>query len=594
MPLLAMDVFAFAAHLIERGGLYHRVIIEKTGRTVGPPWTNGNNLIIREEEIKIWSVLGRAWGGLSDESAYTPAPDPESMSAAYQKISETHWQPLMNCASEFKWKKFQTWGKHAFALLVISDEASRDLGYQLDKEKASRPLEEIMEEAWFAARRTTRVDDDFEWHERATTALTNFAAVASPYIVRVMPKSRTPAVGNTMRTLSHNLALVPPISGVDLNWHRDLRAWQENRDPLNLLLVPFPYRISALCFEPHVGHARNDDQKDHWSCMFDLNQRWLIQSGERTNEASSEDRTASQNLIVQFILALIARSKRDVEKIHGLLLPELALDWPTYNLLVRTLITEANGNESLSTQKILDFIVCGSSTDWGEDKGNFVLVTTFYKNDAGKLAATTHSQSKHHRWRLTGSQISDYGLSAALDPHAVWWEGIEIRRREVGLTMFRSGSVFSAMICEDLARSEPCHEPLKSVGPNLVFALLLDGPQLPYRWSARYATSLADDPGSSVLTLTSLGLIERINSAGTYKECRNIALWKDDTGRTVEISCPKDSEAILLTLGGDAATEQTVDGRPSSDATSWRYQGHQPVRLSIADQQKYDWIFWGR
>ena len=73
------------------------------------------------------------------------------------------------------------------------------------------------------------------------------------------------------------------------------------------------------------------------------------------------------------------------------------------------------------------------------------------------------------------------------------------------MTTFRRKSIFSALICEDLARSEPCHSAVRSVGPNLVFVLLMDGPQIASRWSARYATSLADDPGSAVLTLTSRG-----------------------------------------------------------------------------------------
>jgi hypothetical protein len=43
----------------------------------------------------------------------------------------------------------------------------------------------------------------------------------------------------------------------------------------------------------------------------------------------------------------------------------------------------------------------------------------------------------------------------------------------------------------------------------LLIALLMDGPQLKSRWSGRYAGVLAEDPGSSVLTLTSLGMALR-------------------------------------------------------------------------------------
>lgn len=81
--------------------------------------------------------------------------------------------------------------------------------------------------------------------------------------------------------------------------------------------------MSALCFEPLAGHARNDVQQDHWSCMFEVHQRWLIDGGKRPSDASAADREKSQEKIVNFILSLIEQSQQDVGKIHGLLLPEL-------------------------------------------------------------------------------------------------------------------------------------------------------------------------------------------------------------------------------------------------------------------------------
>jgi hypothetical protein len=65
------------------------------------------------------------------------------------------------------------------------------------------------------------------------------------------------------------------------------------------------------------------------------------------------------------------------------------------------------------------------------------------------------------------------------------------------------------LICEDLARQDPAAELVRAVGPNLLVALLMDGPQLANRWPARYAAVLAEDPGTSILTLTSLGMVER-------------------------------------------------------------------------------------
>jgi hypothetical protein len=53
--------------------------------------------------------------------------------------------------------------------------------------------------------------------------------------------------------------------------------------------------------------------------------------------------------------------------------------------------------------------------------------------------------------------------------------------------------------CEDLASLDEWAELVRSAGPSLVVALLLDGPQLAARWPCRYSSVLVDDPGSAVL-----------------------------------------------------------------------------------------------
>src|SRR5262249_42368897 len=95
-----------------------------------------------------------------------------------------------------------------------------------------------------------------------------------------------------------------------------------------------------------------------------------------------------------------------------------------------------------------------------------------------------------------------------------------------------------------------------------VIALLMDGPQLAARWPARYATVLADDPGSSVLTLTSLGMA-RLCRPRDREESRSIALWKDARGSgPVEIVLPKDADAVVISLVPETAVEWAADGRP--------------------------------
>ncbi|HEX5887886.1 MAG TPA: hypothetical protein VFY61_04250, partial [Pyrinomonadaceae bacterium] len=125
-------------------------------------------------------------------------------------------------------------------------------------------------------------------------------------------------------------------------------------------------------------------------------------------------------------------------------------------------------------------------------------------------------------------------------------------------------------ICEDLARQDPIAELVRAVGPNLVIALLMDGPQLPSRWPARYATVLADDPGSSVLTLTSIGMAELSRPPSVATGSRAIALWKDaKTGQAITIDLPKDKQGAVLSLSRVFVKEYAADGRDDGGATGY-------------------------
>lgn len=124
-----------------------------------------------------------------------------------------------------------------------------------------------------------------------------------------------------------------------------------------------------------------------------------------------------------------------------------------------------------------------------------------------------YKQYKHHRRQLDKSQIERYGLSGVLEANRIWWESIKIPKRRVSFLNVGDRMTISHLICEDLARQDPIAELVRHVGPTLVVTILTDGPQLKNRWSARYATVLADDPGCSVITLTSIGMVKRHSSA---------------------------------------------------------------------------------
>lgn len=76
-----------------------------------------------------------------------------------------------------------------------------------------------------------------------------------------------------------------------------------------------------------------------------------------------------------------------------------------------------------------------------------------------------------------------------------------------------------SLVCADPAHISDAAKIIRSLGPTAVITPLLDGPQLATRWSARYASVLADDPGSSILTLSACGMVQRSQSFGRSVSC---------------------------------------------------------------------------
>ena len=153
---------------------------------------------------------------------------------------------------------------------------------------------------------------------------------------------------------------------------------------------------------------------------------------------------------------------------------------------------------------------------------------------------------------------------------------------------------------------------VRSLGPNLVFALLMDGPQKANRWPGTYATGLAADPGSSVLTLTSLGLVTKSNETWKALDSKNepaqtIALWRNSprassnqggtispaaSSEIVELDLDPGSQALVVQLYSEPAQETTMDGRSNSDTMAWYYHSHKQIKIrpkTISDNG-WTWI----
>ena len=467
------------------------------------------------------------------------------------------------------------WWRAAYGLLVVADEACVDVGYDghmgsADDEKLSWIAKYVKATSMAIARRNEDKDDNK--HIRTQVKHVTISPLTDHSVLCVQPKGRTPRVGCTMRSLSHNLALLPPAGFVTTHWQRPPSTPpDEDKSNLNLLLVPLPYTIHPSWFE--VG----DDEKTKTG-WFDLKPRWLSQARD----------------IPKFTRELVAAAKRRVDgPVHGVIFPEYSVNWSLFESL-RSELADVG----------VEFLIAGSCQDGSgdpedqnikseENQGNFVLVAQLAKSEDKSAKSVTTSRAKHHRWGIYDGQPEAYGLTSRFTtPNIVYWEKIGLPRREIDLHVFRNTSVFATMICEDLARSDPCHQVLRSIGPNIVFVLLMDGPQLPTRWPARYASTLADDPGSAVLTFTSLGLVDRTNATAAFPASRAIAMWKDDTGRTREVVCPSHSQGVVISLKSLQATDRTLDGRTNSDTRRWLFDFQRPVQLPRDEVGLMEDVLW--
>lgn len=389
--------------------------------------------------------------------------------------------------------------------------------------------------------------DDDSFDQKATKLLltrNTLCVQVDPSRACVLPKLHTPQNGMTIRSLSHNLALCS-AGDVRANWFR-LAARRMNRS-LNLLIVPWPWTIQPAQFKQAPGSIANLP-KDFG--FFDY-----VPDGAR------------------FPKDLLEALFRDAEAVVGegqvdcVIFPESSLT-PESHEDLRKVVCELHKA----------VLIAGIS-----DPAAHTNYLTMEVPTADGRVVRVGPQHKHHRWRLEKSQILQYGLGSSLDPAKSLWERIPLSARELYFVSARPWLTLCTLICEDLARQDPVADILRSVAPNLLITLLMDGPQLISRWSARYATVFADDPGCSVLTLTSLGMASLSRPRGASPS-RSIALWKDaQSGGPVQIEMPFDAKAMILSLAIELRDEWTADGRGDYGSTGYPIlAGVYPIRGGLA------------
>jgi hypothetical protein len=398
----------------------------------------------------------------------------------------------------------------------------------------------------------------------------------------VLPKMRTPQTGLSVRSLSHHLAF--SSTEVEVAW-RCFPWLNEHENSVNALLLPWPMIVRDSQFRESADSLEVVRYFDYAPAV----------PVDMVGVTMSQSDTAS---IVDEILKRVECAQERVARLHMVILPELALCRTDFETLLERL-AERSGENGRAR---LPLIIAGTTQcqDVAHQNGtqssscagvtravNEVQLAAYFAGRWYRL-----SQRKHHRWKLDRKQIMQYGLQARLGAARGAFERMDITQRRLGFFSPTGWMAMCPLICEDLAQLEPVSEVIRAVGPTFLVALLLDGPQLRERWSARYASVLADDPGTTVLTLTSAGMAAR--SVAPVGETRTkpaqpadaapgvcVGLWRDAVDGWREIRLPDGDDAILLSMSALRREEYTADGRSDGGAAALiRFDGYSTFRCS--------------
>jgi hypothetical protein len=400
-------------------------------------------------------------------------------------------------------------------LHAIADEACAGLGVALDTFDAAASV--------YRARGRERL------------ARTGSIARVDPHLLRVLPKVRTPPSGRP--AFSRYACIQGP--GIEAHWNKvptRHRGTDLQSEYATMLLLPWPLRVRASDFRPIEGPVHRPANEPFGFFEF----------------------APQENLDFDLLDRVLLAAREEAGSVDVVCLPESAVDERELDDLeallhqhgVAVVQTGVRQHSRQPERFPRNWIHIG--VDPGLEKGG--------ASPSDERPQWFHiRQDKHHRWSLDESQVYQYHLGGVLHPRIRWWEAMDVPRRTVQFVQVAE-LTFAALVCEDLAQNGHIAELMRSVGPTVVLTGLLDGPQLNSRWAARYASVLADDPGSAVLTLTSYGMVQR--SRPHQRDVSPVvALWKDPSRGVREIPLEAGAHAVLLTVCGDRATRRSADGR---------------------------------
>lgn len=377
----------------------------------------------------------------------------------------------------------------------------------------------------------------------------------SKHLGVVLPKLKTPSSGLTLRSISHHLTY--HVTEVEVMW-RNFPWANIEHNSLNILCICLPEVVKNQHF---IASEETFSNTRYFN---------LENPVDSNNKLKSNIDNAPID-VYKIIARLRIAEEMGVEKVHCLVMPESTLSEIEFRALLIALNHYYCGINFRNSKAKVPIVITGVRREKTVGKKKIYineLRIAIYFSDKWYFM----SQRKHHRWKLDSNQLKQYGLASKFSTNRDWFENVDISQRRLSIICASDWLTLCPLICEDLARLEPVSEIIRGVGPSLLLALLADGPQLSNRWSARYASVFADDPGTSVITLTSKGMVEKSlplkkrfsihDSEDEKKKLLTCGLWKDYVNgfKTLDIKA-KEDPSFIITLGSSLKEEFTADGR---------------------------------
>lgn len=522
VPMWPADAFAIGAALLRRTGGYLDLVNGDDLRNSVPVLAHS---VVRDAGERWRRALDDKFGALTRAT-----PKRKTLREICPDEIRTAWTTLRRTASiqlaDVRASRELT--AAAITLCTVSDAACEGLGIGL--EPSSERVTPATASPFLAYADSNAADKN---------GLRSYCLHIPASKLAVLGKRHTPQRGCSIRSLTHHLALYTPTE-IQAIWHAPIQKTQQDLDVFNVLVLPWPTEVADTSFRTLRG-------------VF-AGQRYFDYSPGALNNPGALVR----------VKRAMSEAARYVDRVHAVVLPELALDESEFAAI----------EKYLAVQKAI--IVSGVRQAACEETcqmpANTCVIQPYglsVQSDAhpaprpSDLQAHRRTQSKHHRWCLDRRQILQYKLGGRLPASRDCWEYTYLGQREIHFVTLTSWLTIATLICEDLARQEPVTEVVRAVGPNLIFALLMDGPQLKSRWSSRYASVLAEDPGCSVLSVTSLGMSRRSTPSDTKPDDDKssvIALWRDAVYGEQELRLDKDHDACVLSLVCKTKDESTIEG----------------------------------